>query len=317
MLRLRTAASVIVFGLLLAGCGPGKGASQPPGAATAPSSSDAKNSVAFDGAYSQLAPSPIQHYRLLGGESFDITTAEHALAEVCMRRYGFELVGPGYDRQYAIAEQREADLDQYGVNDVDRARAFGYREALAAPSPQGQKPAEGSEAYQIALVGFQVASQLKPGLQQPKAGNFLPAGCIGEARNRIWGQPTVPSNDVARGIYLGSGAKAEADSRVVELIAQWSSCMKSRGYEYAHPFDPLKTDWGAAGEDPELPADEINAAVADVECKRSVDLVPKWSAVVAEYETKGIEEHALELTEARAKIDEALKNANEVFAEGR
>lgn len=307
----------IAFSLLLVGCDLNSGDpragdgpdSQSPGSAGSPTV------AAYDAAYRQMAPSPIQHYRIPASESHVIQSAERALAHTCMARYGFDVPGLTYDREYAIAEQREADLNQYGLNDIERARVYGYNDAFLAQSKVNpEPPVDKTPTYLVAMVGYTVASTLDRSIQRPQGSTFLPDGCIGAARSKIWGQPVPPANQIARDIYFGSHRKAEADPRVVGLFAEWSSCMQGRGYSFVHPFDPMETTWGAPPEGATVSDAEINAAVADVECKRSVDLVPKWSAIVAEYQTKGIEEHALELTEARAKIDAALKNANEVLA---
>ncbi|MCX6397363.1 MAG: hypothetical protein NTV23_12815 [Propionibacteriales bacterium] len=312
----------VLVGILVAGCGPQQGAGATEVRDTPAGPSPA--SPAYDAAYPQLAAFPVRPYLLVGGESYDVTAAENLLAGACMARFGFTVPPYRKDREFLVAEQREADLNTYGLNDLDRARAYGYQDAFVRQSgrPDAGAGADGgparaqSPAFTLAMVGYAVAHSLNSGVARPRGGDFLPYGCIGEARETLWGDPMPAEDDVARAINVGSFIKAEADRRVIDLFARWSSCMKGRGYTFGHPFGPAKTPWpgrGSAG--PPSPA-EVSTALADVGCKRQVDLVPRWSAIVAEYQTRAIEKQALELQEARAKIDVALKNANRVLAAG-
>lgn len=317
--------AVVVAGFLLTSCARSEDApsnttaSTPRGSASALSSASGSASPVGDGGITPPLPSPLASYLLGGADLYTIQAAEGELSATCLKRFGFEPVDLGLDRDAAVAEQLQNDTRLYGITDLGEAAVYGYLPESVATGGRSTGPAT-SASYNFVYTGDRSGGVAvpKPGEELTSPGQVggmkIPAGgCLGEARQKLWGSPNAAIKDgVAKNLRRGAYEAALADGRVQRVFSKWSSCMASQGFSFQNPLEP---DFQR---DPASPASaaEINTAVADIGCKKKTDLVGAWNKVDVEYQKKALEEHLLELTEEQETVEAGVKNAAAVLSGG-
>jgi hypothetical protein len=210
----------------------------------------------------------------------------------------------------------------YGLVDAADAARYGYQ---APPTPTPTKP-RGNHGPALSIDATELATVLSgwPGgkvgdLAQPPAsvsvrGKAVPTGgCAAQAVHGLGlaDNESPGETDLVRSIADGASHQAEADARVAAAFAEWSKCMKDKGFSYKTPWDPGDKTWPKpAG------ADEISTATADVACKRQVNLVATWYAVEVAYENALIQRNLSALTEEKAHNDALAAKASQILSEG-
>lgn len=149
------------------------------------------------------------------------------------------------------------------------------------------------------------------------------AGCQATASQDLRGGPQDmasvdhPVNVVGR-LQGEAYDGAEADDRIAAVVGAWSACMAGRGYDFAHPLDPVAAfapGDPAAGLPATPPAeDEVAAGLADVACKAEVGFAATWYAVLAEHQQALIDSHPAEIAAAAEWHAGFLARAQAVLA---
>ncbi|MET9463425.1 hypothetical protein ABZY44_01140 [Streptomyces sp. NPDC006544] len=323
-------AAVLLAAALLAGCGQGGGGG-----------ADGKGEpelgpVAVRPATSALSL-PMDAYTDTDAEAGRMAQVQGMLVSQCMARYGFTYEGPTPRQGAPGAAPEDRHRYLFGLADPAYAAAHGYDQTAGAGSPVKPPAPEVSDSAYVVLNGEQrgtrtsqppadarteeEAAQLDSGLTA--GGQKVPSGGCGREGYRKLYAPTKDSVDLLFPFGLASEAhdRSKRDSRVVEVLKNWSACMAKSGYgEVKSPYDvteKLGLDGGpAAGPDggPGGPK-AIAAAKADVACKREVNLVGIWAAVEEAYQKRLVEEHAQTLAlykkqrEARFKLAATLASS--------
>ncbi|MFE6836809.1 MULTISPECIES: hypothetical protein [unclassified Streptomyces] len=217
----------------------------------------------------------------------------------CMARYGFKNFGPPQASDQAARAQADATMGRrYGVSDLDLAKKYGHHLPNDIKEPARWEPAPGAETAVFTGKGPELKGSTYAGKEVPQD------GCRGEARRQF----PVPQSPEAEQVGVRVFDETKTDPDVVKAFAQWSSCMKGKGYQQSHPLEDL----GALGislSTPTAGKEEIAHAVADVECKRETDLIKVWNGKETEKQRKAIEQNAPKLSQERAAKD---KNAAKV-----
>jgi hypothetical protein len=92
-------------------------------------------------------------------------------------------------------------------------------------------------------------------------------------------------------------------------VRAWAACMAGHGYPYSEPITAALHGW------PKTPTrTEIATAVADVTCKRQVDLVNTWLAVEAAYQQVLVNQNLTQLSQVQASYGRVLQRAQELLA---
>jgi hypothetical protein len=111
------------------------------------------------------------------------------------------------------------------------------------------------------------------------------------------------------------GPKVPAsDPRLAAVDAQWSACMEVKGYVYPTP-DAAYSDprWALAGHSQEDFAafvhtpQEIATMTADMDCKKSTNLMGVAVAVIDAYDQAYIASHASQLADFQRQLHVYLK----------
>jgi hypothetical protein len=118
---------------------------------------------------------------------------------------------------------------------------------------------------------------------------------------------------VAQPLATKSWSTSAADSRVRQVFASWSVCMKRAGFDYPTPLDVLQDRELLARASPAQRA----AAVADTSCKREHNVAGVWAAVEAAYQRTLIEENQSALDLQREANATRLRLATAVVTKNR
>ncbi|MFJ4672778.1 hypothetical protein [Kitasatospora purpeofusca] len=248
---------------------------------------------------------PLDAYEAPEGKTV-LARAATVLSQECMRAKGLELP-PSLMAQNAAAPPPPSVI--YGVINLESAKTYGYR----------QPPQESTGVPADTQGGTDVPPDVVKEFTGDRAQGKI--GCSGESRKKL-GADTVDSFSVfLQDLKSESRVAASRDSRVKAATAEWSSCMKDAGLEYAKPSDPahdrsllgrgLATPEGAALPPPS-PA-EINAAVTDVGCKARSNYLVTVAVVTAAYQKQIIEKQAQRLQEGQKDWKQLVENANRVL----
>ncbi len=197
---------------------------------------------------------------------------------------------------------QEAEGRVFGITDLENAKKNGF--GLSEPPVSREGRPKMTPA--VAQVLFGAEKNTINGKEIPQG------GCLGESRTKLYGSPSEESKFVlADRLAIVASQDAAADSRVAQYMSDWSSCVKKQGFD----FDSIDKLMSSFQRDPQSPpsAGEIEAAVADIECKEKTDLIAKWRLVGIEKEQTALEKNQLALTEERKALDESLAKAAEVL----
>ncbi|MFG2994523.1 hypothetical protein ACGFZK_35375 [Streptomyces sp. NPDC048257] len=183
----------------------------------------------------------------------------------CMDRYGFKKFGPPEPPLEVAVGAADADMGRrYGISDPEAAKTRGYH-LPETPESSRWEPAKGAEEAVFTGIGPDVAGGTYKGQKIPDG------GCRGEVK-RLLPMPQTPTvADAESRAFLA----AKGDEFVKAKIAQWSDCMKKRGFDIKSPIDDIST-LGVDVNSQTPSAREIEVAVADVECKVDTKLVDLW-----------------------------------------
>ncbi|PHQ47899.1 hypothetical protein BLA24_30820 [Streptomyces cinnamoneus] len=129
---------------------------------------------------------------------------------------------------------------------------------------------------------------------------------MGEASRQIYRGQHAGLRGLADGLIFQASDQAQRDDRVRKVFADWSGCMKSKGFSYKTPVDAMS---GLAADNGAAARDEKSAAVADVQCKKQNNVIGVWSFVEAGYQNKAISAHRSDLKTVQEDLQSLLANA--------
>jgi hypothetical protein len=234
---------------------------------------------------------PADAYAFTLPETGRIDLARQLLAGKCMQRLGYAF-DPDAARREISAGNRNTVTDlgwygnrrRYGVTDPAIAARYGYH--LVTPNLGGTSPAPGlgtlTPAMRSALAGT---------CTREAAAALSPDGVVGEA-------------DAVAALGSGSFRDSLRDPAVTAVFAQWSGCMRDRGYRYASP--------AVAGaefdvDSPHITPAEIAAAEADVDCKQRTHVLDVWHGFEVSYQNARIAADPSAFAQARKDHDAEMR----------
>ncbi|GGQ49583.1 hypothetical protein ACFFKE_08700 [Streptomyces mutabilis] len=215
-------------------------------------------------------------------EAYLPTQAEHRLVssnrdetiDACMADAGYPEWTPAPDLP-AIGGKTLTDW-RYGIHDATKAAERGYH-----PDAEAQK------AYDAAME--------EGAVDESNADEGSLRNCVAQADGTV---PALPADDLVQQIGGDAFRQAERDPKVVAAFAQWSSCMKDKGYDYVKPMD--------ANDDPQfsdpstVTDTEIATAKADVACRDKHQVEKTWFDAEAKLQQTSIAQHEDELNQVAA-----------------
>ncbi|MFJ7158400.1 hypothetical protein ACIQUQ_26150 [Streptomyces sp. NPDC101118] len=265
---------------------------------------------------------PLDAYQDSAEENRRMDAVQDRLIARCMARFGFTYQPPVATR--APTAGGAADRHQYlfGLADPRYAAIHGYDKDAGRPEPpKPRAPRLGDSAHTV-MYGERPGGRGQTGPdprtqeEAERADSGLavggqrvpPGGCQRESYRRLYA-PAKESVDLLYAFGLTSEAhtRAQQDSRVRAVLAKWSACMGRAGYPgIGSPYE-VTQKLGLAADRGGPRA--VRAAVADVACKREVNLVGVWAAAEAAYQRRLVEEHAETLALYKRQREERFRLA--------
>ncbi|MFJ6770586.1 hypothetical protein ACIQOV_06375 [Kitasatospora sp. NPDC091257] len=145
-------------------------------------------------------------------------------------------------------------------------------------------------------------------------------GCRQAGADALGGPPPVPGT--AQGLPDKGPRIPLTDPRLTAAYAEWSACMKEKGYSYANPADAYSDrKWGAAGTTPLAATppprspDEVSTAEADIACKISLNTVGRLVAVETAYDNQYIARNADALRSFAQQLSARTQRAQAVISQ--
>ncbi|MFJ3642431.1 hypothetical protein ACIPRD_22065 [Streptomyces sp. NPDC090108] len=241
---------------------------------------------------------PLDSYQVSASDFGTISSALISLTRTCMK-------GAGYDyaagHSPAPGSVQTGNSRRYGLLDPRDARTHGYHPPFvpdaAALSGRGE-----SHAYRIALTGT--------GKPTGKKGQF-DDGCAGKANALLDQGIDTDAVNLPQWLKRDTFQRSMSRPAVRAVFADWSACMRAKGYSYASPLAPFD-DRRLVGA--QVTDAERAVAVTDIQCKDSTHLVQKWTAAEAALQDAAIHAHRADLAEARAETAKTVARAKDVLA---
>lgn len=253
------------------------------------------------GAAPAAARSPFDDYFLDPEQMRIVQQARIALTTQCMQDKGFEY-SEAIDQTMSAVSDSTAGLDSstWGPADPEHARSYGYHPEPPAASGSQDAAASSSpeqrQGYMDALV------------------NDENTGCDDLAYAELgyddaW-YSQIATYDTARS---AANESAVADPEVVQLIADWSTCMARKGYEADDPRS-LVNRYADNPQKGTPSAEERETAVADAECKVETSFVVGVTGVIQRYETQAVTDNQATMDTIKRLSSQIFERAQEVLA---
>lgn len=277
-----TIAIALSITALVAGCTSADSPGAAPQTASEPLSSiEPLFTLPLDEALALRAPHNAHRFDVLLDEALDRCVASKGV------NYGQpERIAPASSWQH---ERR------YGPMRIEEATRFGYR----AP-PSGVNSEE--------LIEFQRSLPINV-LEALYGPDDAGGGCLDEVGEAVALRSDPRWDDYAFVEELSNStlSRALADHRLIETLEAWSRCVEDRiGMRFDHPADAIAH---FSSDDGDLSTSEIDAAVADVECKHDTALIDVWAEVESELQLQLIDEHGDAIRAAESLSRELLEAA--------
>ncbi|MDX3238957.1 hypothetical protein PV392_25360 [Streptomyces sp. ME03-5709C] len=259
---------------------------------------------------------PLDGYAATYEEEVTLKRAQNLLVTRCMADFGFTYRAP----EPPEAPKTAPNSRIYGVVDMDTAARYGYKAPVAAAGEPRKQQVDLSDAAAMVLGGprDQKPDTLPRNLEEAKKkkpstatvnGKQIPAGGCGRQAFLKLYAPTAQSVDALYvfNLKVEANSRTRKDSRVLAVNKKWSTCMAAAGYTVTNPMDPAR-EIGLPNDALSSPA-AINAAKADVACKKKVNLVGVWYAVETAYQRQTIDRNTEVLDLAKRQLVERVKLA--------
>lgn len=231
---------------------------------------------------------PIEAYTPTKPQTLLISTSRDQLIKKCMTEAGFGQWMPAPDLP-TLGGKTLTDW-RYGIHDAAQAAKRGYH-----PDADVQK------AYDKAMMAGAVD---KSGADQGQVRR-----CAQSADAEA---PVAQPSELVETIKGNSYKESAKDPKVVAVFAQWSACMKTKGYSYKEPLDTVDDP---RFHNPYEASDlEIATAKADLDCRSRYPVAQTWFNAESALQVKALKSHQSELDKVKADNVSAVSKAAAVAA---
>ncbi len=240
-------------------------------------------------------------------QAIAIHDAEENLVSACMNERGFR-----YEPEASTYDPSNTSR-WYGVVDPEEAAVYGYRppslvEQKKSLARKSNETASRDATFVAAYGGTDATQRDIKDDRGAVIAHYDPKSCWGQAKDAIepdWGKSLVITK-AAESIASNAATTAEASREVQDGFADWSRCMKTKGFTFSDPWAANNSVWpgDTAG------AKEIKTAVADAECKQSTGLLKTWSGQIAARQLSALAKQPGIVTEWQAMNKKAVDRAN-------
>ena len=235
---------------------------------------------------------PLDTYLLTGKQQEKLDTAVTVIGRDCLKRFG--LSWPANPPTAVDGSPRNAR--RYSIIEPEKAETTGYHQPETAPRHADQKEPTAEAMNVWAGRG-----------EQTFRGQPVPAGgCAGEAIRQLTRGAPDADPGIPERLQFETYTQTKADSRVVRVFADWSKCMRAKGYSYPDPYAAAGDQrWQTAQAGPA----EIAVATADVTCKSETNAAGVMLAVETAYQNRVAAQQATKLAAIKVCLETELANA--------
>jgi len=277
--------------------------SSAPNATTTPAQLALNRST--DGVFVPWLPIQLRSFTLADARILNV--ARFKAEASCVRSFGLPFpdvpVAPLDQRQIAFQQNR-----RYGITDRAEASQFGYHVDPSLAGGDGGTPLIQQLDDSQKTVLYNSAHATSYG-----GTPLAPDGCLGVATRSIAPSAEYAHSAIGASIAQDGFVQSKNDPRVAAAFAQWSQCMAAHGYNYPDPI--------TAGADPrwtgsQVTRSEVTAALTDIDCKTTTNLISIWSKVEAQIETTMIARNKAAVAASEAALHAQLARADQILARG-
>ncbi|MFG2142610.1 hypothetical protein ACGFRG_00165 [Streptomyces sp. NPDC048696] len=232
---------------------------------------------------------PVEAYMVTKDQARLVGASRAAVITNCMKDAGFPQWTPAPDLP-RVGGKTETDW-RYGIHDAALAARRGYH-----PDAAEQK------AYDKAMMAGAV--------DKSGADPQVVKRCVQSA-----GDLAARPADLVQQIKGDSYKASAEDPKVKAVFAQWSACMKAKGYSYGKPMDANNDP---RFNDPDTVTDvEIATAKADIACRTQHHVEKTWFDAESALQTKAIKANASALAGIQSANKQAVTKAKALAATAR
>ncbi|MFF4224252.1 hypothetical protein ACFYZH_15500 [Streptomyces abikoensis] len=248
-----------------------------------------------------------------------ISQARETLTRQCAGRYGVTLtpepelppLGPKntMDWRYGIHDRELTARRGYQVDDAQQAR---YDAALRAQAKLPRPSQDTAVVVSGTRLPPDVLAATSPQAQKGiVAGKPVPdGGCGGEAQ-RTLGTTTQGVSPLVARLMTASYPQSMKEPDVKHVFAQWSACMRERGFHYDAPMDA--NDDPAFRPSPEgVTRKEIATAVADLDCREAHHVAEVWHTAETRLQDQAVTQYTAPLAADLRALDHTLTTAQRI-----
>ncbi|MFJ3933854.1 hypothetical protein [Streptomyces sp. NPDC090029] len=268
---------------------------------------------------------PLEEYATPYAERVEWDEANRILQQKCMKDYGFTVelpragVNPPPNNNEANIERR------YGITDRAQAEKYGYALPPALQKHTEQKLPDLPGIQVEALTGHTkpappkadpdakggvslgISPPSKPARAEINGKKTYAGGCVGWAKDSL--DAPDPDHFVVAELLGNSLTESRKSPEVKKVIADWSSCMKSKGHTVADPYKAMEQGAPVSGT---ATKESITLAVDDIDCKDSTGLVKVWSDAEKKIQQRQIKDNQAKLDKVKQGRTKAAKAAKAV-----
>jgi hypothetical protein len=253
---------------------------------------------------------PLKDFRNSEEDELIISIGEWTHANVCMQKAGLtnDSAKPTLDsNKTKILPTIDYD---WGIVNLENAKENGYRDGLP------EKNELNGQTEGLLDMDEKGNRILRPYKDDNEKEMYQVSGkCLAEyddAESKFFDFHLTDDENKKDGELITTAkAQAKSDTRVLSKVKEWSTCMKSAGFDYSTPQDAsAKYDYLHDTIDDQ----EKRTAVKDFECKKSTGLMDVWYEVLHEKQRNLIDQYRPILEKEKNHDKKRVEFAQKVIA---
>ncbi|MCX4854992.1 hypothetical protein [Streptomyces canus] len=256
---------------------------------------------------------PLEDYMQTYQDTVSLDNAARHIQKQCMADYGLTITLPPAGST-PPPNDNDANIERrYGITDRATAEKYGYGLPDDLQHQQGATLPKMTKEEAEVFSGYTSLNlhdpNRAPAPSTYKGKKIHKNGCAGWADDQL-GTRSLDFSLVSE-LDGQSLTQSQNTPAVQNAITAWSTCMSAKGYTVDTPYNADKI---VSHTDGNPSQDEIDVALADIDCKKSTDLVQIWFDAETAIQKQQIADHRDGLTKPKARNTAALAAAKTALA---
>jgi hypothetical protein len=257
---------------------------------------------------------PLEAYMETYQDTVTLDNAERHLETKCMADYGLQVTFPPAGQTPPPNADDSNMPRRYGITDRAMAEQYGYGLPDSLQHQQGTKMPKLTKE-QIEVLTGRTSIRNSPADPSPapapsayQGKQIHKDGCAGWADDQL-GSRNMDFSLVSQ-LDGESLTQSQQTPAVHSAITAWSKCMSGKGYTVDTPYH---ADEIVPHTDGTPSKEEIAVAVADIDCKKSTNLVQIWFTEDSKIQEQQIKNHQSALNSLRTRRTNAVNAAQKAL----